>query len=163
MQFRMAFLYLQFYLNHSLKSKQNMKKSLFFILFIAFSNGILAQQTAKIEQLDAQRHRETYVNRNGKDSIKFTISGKNDTLLTEQFLRMGQLKSKTWRKDSTHVFDVFGRLREVFYLRDDTSETPSISYHFNGEVSKRFRKTPTGDVTEVFNRKGNLEVVLTHQ
>ena len=62
------------------------------------------------------------------------------------------MKAKLSEKDSTHVFDVFARLREVFYLRDNTSETPSISYHFNGEVSKRFRKTPTGVTVFKFNK-----------
>ena len=71
-----------------------MKNYLFFILFIAFLNGLLAQQTPKIKQLDAQKRPETYVNRRGVGSIKFTISGKNDTLLTEKFLWTGQLESK---------------------------------------------------------------------
>lgn len=134
-----------------------MKKSLFFILFIAFSNGLLAQKTAKIEQLDAQKRRETYLNRLGYDSVSFTIVGKNDTVLRTTFSENGRLFRREWQ-DSLHLYDIFGQLRAVYYAETDVPkqykfQTTTFAYDFDGSLQSRRLKTPTGKKREMFNRK----------
>ena len=139
-----------------------MKKSLLFLLFLAFSTAIVAQQTARVVQLGNQKRTETYVNPFGKDSIKFTILGQKDTILTEEYYANGRIDTKIWTNDSIHVFDNVGRLREIYYAADKTTAklsvnyAPSISYYFNGEVEKRFHKTPTGNSTDIFQRNGDF-------
>ena len=139
-----------------------MKKSLLFLLFLAFSTVMVAQQTPRIEQLGNQKRRETYTNRFGYDSVRFTILGQNDTFLAETLRENGRISQQDWRKDSAHRYDVFGRLRDVFYLHDPIPKGspfkgPNIHYHFNGALSKRRYKTPTGaTVLDYFDRKGDF-------
>ena len=139
-----------------------MKKSLLFLLFLVFSTLLAAQQTPRIEQLVNQKRRETYVNRFGYDSMRYTILLPHDTLLTEKYYLSGHIDTKTWTNDSVHVFDNLGRLREIYYAHDKVlikpnyNTSPDIRYYFNGEVEERFKKTPTGNVTDVFKRNGEF-------
>ena len=50
-----------------------MKKYLIFLLFLAFSTMLAAQQTPRAEQLGNQKRRETYTNQFGSDSMRYTI------------------------------------------------------------------------------------------
>ena len=139
-----------------------MKKSLFFLLFLAFSTVMVAQQTPRVEQLGDQKRRETYTSRFGYDSMRYTILRPHDTLLTEDYYLNGRIESKTWAKDSTHIFDNLGRLREIYYAFDKNlvrlriRHTPNISYYFNGEMEERFQKTAVGDITDAFKRNGDF-------
>ena len=136
-----------------------MKKYLLFLLFLAFSTLLAAQQTPRVEQLGNQKRRETYVNCYGYDSIAFTIAGKNDTLIRAYFRDNGRLHSKKWAKDSTYQYDVFGQLREVYYDKnedmDDVLSGASLSYYYDGKLSKHWHRATNGDaITGNFDRKG---------
>ena len=140
-----------------------MKKSLLFLLFLAFSTLLTAQQTSRVEQLGDQKRRETYVNEFGYDSLKFTISGKNDTVFTETYRINGRIESKIWGKDSTYIFDGLGRLREIWYQPNETTHTPNVSYYSNGEIKERFQKTPMGTIIEEFKDNGDFIVRVVWQ
>ena len=154
--------YLQSNQKSSVKnSKQKMKKHLLFLFFIAFAYPLLAQKSPRVEQLTAQQRRETYVNRFGRDSIELIIAGQNDTISRKYFNDAQQLMRQHWRKDSFHLYDVFGQLREVYYLNDPIEQEglyePNISYYFNGELNKRNLIKPTGErVRELFQKDGAL-------
>ena len=135
-----------------------MKKYVFTLLFLAFSTMLSAQQTFRTEQLNAQKRRDTYSNRLGYDSVQFTISTPKDTLLKAFFYENGRLLRNEWT-DSTHVYDVFGRLREVVYTRQPLSNRgyqnfSAAYYDFDGFMQRRPFTPPTGERgVEVFNRK----------
>ena len=133
-----------------------MKKHLLLILFVAFSIVMIAQQMPRLAQLGNQKHTETYINKFGKDSLKYTILGQHDTLLTEKFRENGHLESRKWRNDSTYNFDAFGRLRTVLYPPNEAFWFPNIGYYFNGEIKQRFIQTSTGSLLETFKLNGAL-------
>ena len=148
-----------------------MKKYLIFLLFLAFSTMLAAQQTPRVEQLGNQKRRETYANQFGYDSMRYTILGQKDTLLAEYFANNGKLRRKEWKQDSTYVYDALGQLRVVYYDNDrtnygndlsnavkDWNRIPSLTYAFNGLLRTHIYKTAKGEnVAEHFNRKGILE------
>ena len=118
-----------------------MKKYLLFLLFLAFSTMLAAQQTPRVEQLGNQKRREIYVNDIGYDSLKFTISGKNDTILREYCSKNGRVWQIEWA-DSAHTYDVQGRMRVVTYEKGNTEKCfvyhfLSYSYNSTGVLSKR--------------------------
>ena len=138
-----------------------MKKYLPFLLFLAFSTAITAQSTPRVEQLNNQKRRETYVNRLGYDSIQFTISSQKDTILRAFFADNGRLWRQVWA-DSTRIYDAFGQLREVYYTdsltqQENTWFLPRLTYEFDGSLATQIFKTPTGEwVSKEFNRKNAL-------
>ena len=138
-----------------------MKKYLLFLLFLAFSAMLAAQQTPRVEQLGNQKRREIYVNDIGYDSLKFTILGKNDTILREYCSKNGRIWQTAWA-DSAHTYDVLGHLRVVTYDKGKTEKGVvyqflSYSYYSTGVLSRRNYTTRTDeDVTETFSEKGAL-------
>ena len=153
-----------------LKISIKMEKHVFALLFLAFSTMLSAQQTPRTEQLDAQKRRDTYSNRLGYDSVQFTISTAKDTLLTTFFNLNGQLWRKEW-VDSSYVYDVFGRLREVVDKRQltkngDNRYVATTRYNFDGSLMWRPYSMPTGQWgNEHFDRKNNptfKSLILIH-
>ena len=140
-----------------------MKKYNIFLACILFIEALFAQQTPKIEQLDNQKRRETYLNQFGNDSLKFTILGLKDTLLKAFHSDNGQLYRQEWAADSVYVYDAFGQLRKVFYLKNPTlmeyeRQPPNRSYYENGVLKSQYNKTQTGDrILEKFNIDGSLD------
>ena len=136
-----------------------MKKSLLFLLFLAFSTAIVAQQTPRVEQLGNQKHRDIYVNDLGYDSLKLTILGKNDTILREYCSKNGRIWRIEWA-DSSHSYDVQGHLRAVYYDKGKTEkgvvyQSLSYSYYATGVLNRRSYTTLADeDVTERFSEKG---------
>lgn len=135
-----------------------MKKYPFVLLFLVFSTILSAQQTFRTEQLNAQKRRDTYSNHLGYDSVQFTISTPKDTLLRTLFYENGRLLRNEWA-DSTHEYDVFGRLRKVTDKRQliksgNNSYSVTTRYSFDGSLMQRPYSTPTGQWgIEHFNRK----------
>ena len=140
-----------------------MKKYLLLILCLTFSTVIAAQQMPRVEQLGNQKRRETYLNQFGNDSLKWDISGQKDTLLKAFHSDNGQLYRQEWAADSVYVYDGFGQLRKVFYLKNPTPleyerQPPNRSYYEYGVLKSQYNKTPTGDkILERFNIDGSLD------
>lgn len=115
-----------------------MKQTLVFILLFSFSSTLFAQNTPLIKQLDNNQRTETYPFFIGGDSVRYTISGTNDTMLTELFWSSGQISSKAWRKDSIYYYYGFGQLAAKRYLsthQEKVNTTDStIYYSLNGLV-----------------------------
>ena len=115
-----------------------MKQTLVFILLFCFSSTLFAQNTPLIKQLGNNQRTETYPFFIGGDSVRYTISGTNDTMLTELFWSSGQISSKAWRKDSIYYYYGFGQLAAKRYLsthQEKVNTTDStIYYSLNGLV-----------------------------
>lgn len=113
-----------------------MHKSLFFALFTALSSCLFAQtKPDKIDNLGTRQIETYFFKKTTYDSVRFTIKGKNDTVLTEKLYRNGQLSIKKWKKDSSYSFNNEGLIEEKnFHLKPNNQSDSTIEFYRNGQI-----------------------------
>jgi WG containing repeat len=113
-----------------------MHKSLFFALFTALSSCLFAQtKPDKIDNLRTRQVETYFFKKTTYDSVRFTIEGKNDTVLTERFYRNGQISIKRWKKDSSYSFNNEGLMEDkTFHLKPNKQSDSTIEFYRNGQI-----------------------------
>jgi hypothetical protein len=99
-----------------------MKRLLVFIPLVLFFSTLFAQQKPRVLPFDNYRT-ETYSFAFGEDSLRHTIMGISDTILTESFGFNGNTSVKTWKKDSAYFYYQFGQLAAKKYFVYNADKT----------------------------------------
>jgi hypothetical protein len=151
-----------FLLMYNLIIKNRMQKSILITFLMAFTSILFGQSKPnKIENVGDRRTELYYYSTTNYDSIRFTIQGKNDTVLTETFFRNGRIEKQIWKQDSTYKFTnqgfidfkEFGDSVVSFYKnvyiknRKITRENElilDINYDENGKVAKKTEQKRIG-------------------
>jgi hypothetical protein len=110
-----------------------MSKILFVTCFLSWTVCLLGQSKAdKITNLGDSRIETYFYHKTNYDSLRLTIKGQADTVLTEEFWRNGHFSKKTWQNDSLYKFNSQGLIeRKVFHLQKLDS---IINFYANGQV-----------------------------
>lgn len=131
-----------------------MKQILVFILLFSFSSTLFAQQNPRIEYRANNTRTEIHASQLGKDSVRYTIAGVNDTIVSETLWLNGSIKTRSWKKDSLYQYRQFGQLAAKNYLFYDIHNQKTldslISYAEDGTT-----------VVETNVIKNNLSTRLT--
>ncbi len=138
-------------------------KSLIISLTLCISLSLIAfgQQKPVIVNINNTIRTETYSSfKYQSDSVRFTISGQKDTILTEKFYPNGQLDKQRWWNDSTYNFDKLGRLQYKNYLPKggkDQKRT-EINYYSNQKVKTISTWQQEDEEFWVYDETGALEI-----
>jgi hypothetical protein len=133
-----------------------MKKYILFLLLFAAITAANAQNP-RIETLKDYRL-ETYNFTKGGDSVRFKIVGTNDTIQKNEHYRNGNIKTITWKKDSSYRYDGLGRLTEKIYKLDNKNENGEDETHFfaNGQIAFIQTTNNKDIIQKTFNKDGRL-------
>jgi WG containing repeat len=145
-----------------------MKISFFVLCFLSFFTPLQAQKP-RIETF-ADHRTETYVFKRGVgDSLRFVLRGQADTLQTVSFYRNGKPSMIVWANDSSHSFDVLGRLSfKHFSLLDglDDSERTwdsSVVFHNNGRLREVLASRNGASSKKIYAKNGRLLLAIFNQ
>jgi hypothetical protein len=101
---------------------------------------------------------DTYVDKDGYDSVRIAVQDKADTVQKTFYYQSGRIRLDLWAKDSSHRFDALGRIEEKrFGLRIHVLLPDSgISYYANGNVHKTRTRKDSIEISKTFNKNGRL-------
>jgi hypothetical protein len=153
-----------------------------FIFFLLTFNELKAQNNAPKIPLNRKKGDHIYTLRaeNGKDSIRFGVSGKEDTFVVQYFNKYEQIIAQNWGFDSLYKYDLRGIVREKFYRIDKNSTEDgrliyaqlsidsTVKLHSNGQLKRQFvahANRPKRPISyeKVFDEKGKLMYSIDYQ
>jgi hypothetical protein len=152
------------------------------VCFLLIFNELNAQNITPIIPLNRKKGDHIYTLRaeNGKDSIRFGVSGKGDTFTVQYFNKYQQIMVQNWSFDSLYKYDLRGIVREKFYRIDSNntderrlfnaqfSSDSTVKLHNNGQLKRQFvehsnrPKRPISYEKE-FNDNGKLMYSIEYQ
>ena len=130
-------------------------------IIIAFSSFVFGQQKPVVTQINSTTRTETYASfKYHSDSLRFTIVGKNDTVLTEDFYANGQLKKQSWRNDSIYFFDKLGRLnrKDILPNKQNNQKKTEISFYTNQKIKEITTSQQEDEEVWQYSQAGALEM-----
>ncbi len=132
-----------------------MKKTLFLVCLSLISCVLFAQNKPIVQQTDSRHRIETYLYSLGEDSVRYTIEGVQDTLLTELFRKNGQFYKKSFRKDSTFFYDILERLAIKQYFFEGKNNDSTVYYYSDGTLSGTQTRRDSLLILKQFEKSGN--------
>lgn len=138
-----------------------MKKTLSLAILWLFSLTLFAQNKPIVQQTDSRHRTETYLYSLGEDSVRYTIEGVDDTLLTEKFRPNGFVYAKSFRNDSTFFYDQLERLAIRKYFFDKKQQDSTVYYYSDGTLSLTQTKRDSLMLIKQFDQKGNTLSTIT--
>jgi hypothetical protein len=128
-----------------------MQKLMLIAFLTAFSHSLLAQSKPdKIDNLGDRRTELYYFSATNYDSVRFTIQGKKDTVLTERFFLNGYLEERIWQ-DSSQEFTNCGILSYKTFLNKSDSSYNVVHLNEKGQPK-----------TWIISKENELDIDVTY-
>jgi hypothetical protein len=156
------------------------------VFFLLIFNELNAQNITPTIPLNRKKGDHIYTLRaeNGKDSIRFGVSGKGDTFVVQYINKFEQIIAQNWGFDSLYRYDLRGIVRDKFYRIDSNniegghlvnaqynvnfSSDSTVKLHSNGQLKRQsvaHSNRPKHPICyeNVFDDKGKLMYSIDYQ